>query len=157
LESPELKGGTFQKGSATQLDFPDEHFEGVYCIEVLQHVPDFPKAIKEMARVVKKNGQIIIVDRNILCILRSIWKKYKELRNEWMYPKDFPYKEKVFYPGEIKQQLLSQGLQTQLVYLGENQIEQKKGFTRIAASMSQGFSSIIPILSYNIAWIGRKT
>lgn len=44
------------------LPFPDRMFDVVASSLVLHHVPDFPKALGEMARVVKKDGTIIIVD-----------------------------------------------------------------------------------------------
>lgn len=51
----------------TCLDFPDESFDGVICIHVLEHVPDDTKGISEMYRVLKKGGFAILqvpFDRN---------------------------------------------------------------------------------------------
>lgn len=46
--------------SATTLPFPDNHFDRIICTEVLEHVRDHKKAIKEIARVLRKNGTAII-------------------------------------------------------------------------------------------------
>lgn len=42
--------------SATSIPFPDNHFDRVVCIEVLEHVKDHKQAIREIARVLKPGG-----------------------------------------------------------------------------------------------------
>lgn len=44
----------------TDISVEDESFDASMCIEVLEHVPDPAKAMKEICRVVKKGGKIII-------------------------------------------------------------------------------------------------
>lgn len=46
--------------SATDLPFPDNHFDYIVCADVLEHIKDHKKAIREIARVLKKNGTAII-------------------------------------------------------------------------------------------------
>jgi len=85
-------------GDLTSLRFPDETFDKVFASEVLEHVPDYGKAISEMARVLKPGGWAVITtpnrhslygfDRYVICekILRlkprhpyDEWKTHKEL------------------------------------------------------------------------------
>lgn len=47
-------------GSVTSLPFPDGYFDRVVCISVLEFVNDLRKAFSELARVVKKGGDVII-------------------------------------------------------------------------------------------------
>lgn len=42
---------TTVKGDVQRLEFPDNSFECVVCTEVLEHVPDFAAAAREIARV----------------------------------------------------------------------------------------------------------
>uniref|UniRef100_A0A7V0Z6P6 Class I SAM-dependent methyltransferase n=1 Tax=candidate division WOR-3 bacterium TaxID=2052148 RepID=A0A7V0Z6P6_UNCW3 len=49
-----------------ELPFKDSIFDGVLCTGVLMHLEDENKALFEMARVLKKNGFIIISVNNIL-------------------------------------------------------------------------------------------
>jgi SAM-dependent methyltransferase len=54
----------------TDIRFPDESFDIVYCSHVLEHVPDDRKAIREFRRVMKPNGWAAVmvpvtVDRTI--------------------------------------------------------------------------------------------
>ncbi len=52
--------GAMLKGSTFELPFADETFDRVICSEVMEHVHDFPAAIRELARVTKPNGRIAI-------------------------------------------------------------------------------------------------
>ncbi|NND44218.1 MAG: class I SAM-dependent methyltransferase [Xanthomonadales bacterium] len=44
----------------TSLSFPERHFEVVLSFDVLEHVPDFPAALKEFFRVLKAGGQLLL-------------------------------------------------------------------------------------------------
>lgn len=62
--NPEFKSGVVnQEGvrheDLTSLSFPDNQFDLIVCLEVLEHVPDYSKAIEEVSRVLKKGGLFI--------------------------------------------------------------------------------------------------
>ena len=42
----------------------DEYFDMVYACEALEHAIDIESAIRELARVTKKGGIIVIIDKN---------------------------------------------------------------------------------------------
>src|SRR5947209_874267 len=44
----------------TNLTFQDASFAAVMCFEVLEHVPDYGAAIKEIARVLKPDGKLVL-------------------------------------------------------------------------------------------------
>jgi SAM-dependent methyltransferase len=54
----------YLKMSATALDFPDDHFDFVTCITVIQHLePDEQEAaIAELARVLRPGGSAVVLD-----------------------------------------------------------------------------------------------
>jgi malonyl-CoA O-methyltransferase len=54
-----------KKGSILNLPYDTETFDGVFCIEVLEHTIRTEKAIEELCRALKDNGQIIIIDKNL--------------------------------------------------------------------------------------------
>jgi malonyl-CoA O-methyltransferase len=54
-----------KKGSILNLPYDSETFDGVFCIEALEHTIRTEKAIEELCRVLKENGRIIIIDKNI--------------------------------------------------------------------------------------------
>lgn len=65
-KNAELEGVTertrFLIGDARGLPFEDETFDSVFCHNMLHHLPEPIELVKEMARVVKKDGAIIIRD-----------------------------------------------------------------------------------------------
>ena len=54
-----------EKGSILNLPYDSETFDGVFCVEALEHTIRTEKAIEELCRVLKDNGRIIIIDKNI--------------------------------------------------------------------------------------------
>lgn len=48
--------------SATDIKFPDNHFDRVFCLSVMEHIPVeiWPDCIKEFERVLKPKGRLII-------------------------------------------------------------------------------------------------
>jgi ubiquinone/menaquinone biosynthesis C-methylase UbiE len=44
----------------TSIPEPDNSFDAVMCIEVLEHLPDPPKALSELVRLLKPGGTLII-------------------------------------------------------------------------------------------------
>lgn len=46
--------------SVTAIEYPDDHFDVVYCLSVLECVPDPDLAMKELARVLKPGGRMYL-------------------------------------------------------------------------------------------------
>jgi len=51
---------TYEAQDVQNLDYEDNSFDAVTCISVIEHVPDDGKAMKEMARVLKKGGVLAL-------------------------------------------------------------------------------------------------
>jgi ubiquinone/menaquinone biosynthesis C-methylase UbiE len=57
------RGLNVKLGCITKLDFPDNTFDAIICIAVIHHLESFKRrrqAIKELMRVVKKNGRVFL-------------------------------------------------------------------------------------------------
>lgn len=50
----------FATGDATALDFPDNTFDAVICSEVMEHLPDYHAALREIRRILKPDGKLCI-------------------------------------------------------------------------------------------------
>ena len=48
------------KMDITNIEYPDESFDVIYCSHVLQHVQDDRKAIRELYRILKVDGWLIL-------------------------------------------------------------------------------------------------
>jgi SAM-dependent methyltransferase len=49
------------KMDITDIDYPDQSFDVIYCSHVLEHVPDDRKAMREFHRTLKQDGWAILL------------------------------------------------------------------------------------------------
>jgi ubiquinone/menaquinone biosynthesis C-methylase UbiE len=77
-------------GDATRLSFPAESFDSILCSEVIEHIPDTDQAIREMYRVLKPAGCLVITTPN-----RRSWYGFDRyvlwrglFRRKWNHPFD---------------------------------------------------------------------
>jgi 2-polyprenyl-3-methyl-5-hydroxy-6-metoxy-1,4-benzoquinol methylase len=54
----------FRRMDATALDFPDETFDVVVCLEVLEHVSNHQRLLAETRRVLRPGGRIVVSTPN---------------------------------------------------------------------------------------------
>lgn len=60
IDIKELKEKDIIYGDVNNLNFKDESFNSVVCLEVLEHLATPHKAISEIYRVLKKNGALLL-------------------------------------------------------------------------------------------------
>lgn len=51
---------SFLAGDATRLAFADDTFDAVICSEVLEHLPDYDAALREIRRVLRPGGRLCV-------------------------------------------------------------------------------------------------
>ncbi len=61
----EINQAHFLVGNATRIDFPDQYFDTVICTGVIDHIQAYELALKEMLRVLKKDGSLLIAFPNL--------------------------------------------------------------------------------------------
>lgn len=49
-----------KRGSIYEIPFPDESMDAVLCLEVLEHIEDDGRAVRDIARVLKPNGILVV-------------------------------------------------------------------------------------------------
>ncbi|GHV57466.1 hypothetical protein FACS189460_4090 [Deltaproteobacteria bacterium] len=80
----------FVAGSATSLPFRDNTFNALYCFAGVGHFPNIPKALKEMARVVKVGGKVVFLEKNVPpWLINSEYGKIL-INNNPMFAEDIP-------------------------------------------------------------------
>ena len=62
----------FVKASVDNIPFPDKHFGAAFCSHVLEHVPDWKAAARELDRV---------ADKVFIIVPKPIWMQ------TWLHPK----------------------------------------------------------------------
>ena len=82
IKSSEFFGGKTERGRVgslgirnedlTQLTYQNGEFDIAVCLEVLEHVPEYGKALSEIYRVLKESGTAIIT-------VPFLWDKYETL------------------------------------------------------------------------------
>jgi ubiquinone/menaquinone biosynthesis C-methylase UbiE len=70
----------FEIGDVTKLKFKDSSFDFILSSDVLEHVPDHEKAINEFARVLKKNGTLILTFPYDYEHSKKVMKKFGHVR-----------------------------------------------------------------------------
>lgn len=59
-----IPNASFQTFDGSRLDFPEESFDGAFLNEVLEHVVDEQKSLREIHRVLKPRGYLILISPN---------------------------------------------------------------------------------------------
>ncbi len=54
-----------RQGSMTDLPFEDAWFDAAYATESLEHAVEIEAAVREICRVVRPGGRIVIIDKNV--------------------------------------------------------------------------------------------
>ena len=101
--------GAFKVASASKLPFNSESFDVVLSTEVIEHVDNQKDAFKEMFRVLKKGGILVITTPN---------KLFKPLFDLLSFTSIRPYhgNENWYYPWELKKTLQKFGKVDMEVY-----------------------------------------
>ena len=66
LPAPRLE---FRVGDGTAIDAPDGAFDWLWCGDVLHHIPDTARALKEFTRVLRPGGRVIVKESQALSAL----------------------------------------------------------------------------------------
>lgn len=64
--APEAAQITLQQGSGTAIDAPDQHFDWVWCSDVLHHIDEAVGAVTEFKRVTRPGGTVYIKESQVL-------------------------------------------------------------------------------------------
>ncbi len=59
-EVPEDTTAETVQGDALDMPFPDDHFDSIIASEVLEHIPDDMRAMRELLRVLKPGGRLAV-------------------------------------------------------------------------------------------------
>jgi demethylmenaquinone methyltransferase/2-methoxy-6-polyprenyl-1,4-benzoquinol methylase len=78
----------FRQGDATAIDAGDATFDWVWCGDVLHHVQDTGRALREFARVLRPGGRLIVKESQLLAGLflpghPALERRLRQAEMEW--------------------------------------------------------------------------
>lgn len=145
-----VPAANFASGSMSAIPFADETFDAVYCVEALEHLPDTALALSEMARTIKPGGTLLIVDKSLQGLdpgkglPNFLVKPWAERKGKWMYPPEFPFRERWFWPRVLARDLRVHFQSVEIRFIPEGR------------GKASHLYRLLPFLSLDVAWIGRK-
>jgi len=100
LRSGDLNGVRCVQGDLTQLPFPDDSFDVVFCSEVLEHVPGADKACSEIVRVTRSKAVIAVPYRQDTRVGRTTCGSCGRVNPPWGHLNSFDEKmlAQLFHP-----------------------------------------------------------
>jgi len=84
-----LSNLSFFNGDIFSIPFPDHTFDAVFNEGVVEHFPNYRDAIREMIRVTKPGGKVIIAVPNWWCLPHTLYKLKVGGKYEHGYEKSF--------------------------------------------------------------------
>lgn len=72
---------TWDAGDVTDLPYPDRHFDVVSCRFAFHHLPDPPAAMREMVRVCRGSGRIVVTDSSPEACKADAFNRVERLRD----------------------------------------------------------------------------
>ena len=99
----------YDVGVGENLPYPDDHFDAVVCVDVLEHVTNRAKVLAEVARVLKPGGMFLYdtINRNVIARLAAITVAEDVLR---LLPKGTHDPAMFIKPRELRDALSKAGL-----------------------------------------------
>lgn len=131
--------------SANSIALPDETADFIFCIGVLEHIPDLDTALSEIYRILKHNGKFVILSSNFYSLVFTD-RIIKQLCRKWKYGY-----QKNWTPNRLKKKLINKGLIVQ-----KTSIVQGFGdFTKLNA-IDEKINRLFPFWGRYIQLLGEK-
>lgn len=70
---------TFEVMDASKLNFPDNRFDAVFDFGIIHHIPNWRKCVRELGRVLKPNGELILEELSIESFSTGIGKLWRKM------------------------------------------------------------------------------
>jgi len=92
LEKTKLENVDLEKEDANNLSFSDNSFDMIICDAVISYLPDPEKALKEMVRVLRPGGWVVVSAVNFWNLPHTFYKLAKGKKYLYGYEKSFTKK-----------------------------------------------------------------
>lgn len=82
------KSNSYKVMDAAKLDFPNKYFDAIFDFGIIHHIPNWKDSLKEIKRVLKPNGELILEDLSIAAFSKGIGRLWRILSD---HPYQFMY------------------------------------------------------------------
>ncbi len=157
-----IRPESVQQGDIEHMNFGDETFDCVLLNEVLEHVPDDLQALKEISRVLKPGGALIVFSPNRLYPFEThaVTLKLASLKIPYFVPfipyiplaigkRVFTYHARNYFPWELRKMLSKTGFQI------ERQTALWQTFENISGQAPRVIRFLSPFLR-KVSWTMEK-
>lgn len=107
-----------------KLPFDNEFFDAVFGGGVLEHLVDLKPFMREVWRVLKPDGRLVLVVRNTVSPINRIAMLFAEI-GEWHRWENFDNRVRYFTPQTMQEALFKYGFITEELDSGRNQREEE--------------------------------
>jgi ubiquinone/menaquinone biosynthesis C-methylase UbiE len=145
---PRFQQAHFQVGDVENLEFNDKFFDSILCVGVIEYLDKPDRALREMARLLKPGGEVVITGPNrkspiyrmntILASVANLLFGYlvKRFRDRLFY--EYNFQHQVFDPDELDKHIQLFGLEISDRRYSNYQIGLLRGpFDRLNQSLSR--------------------
>lgn len=103
LHKPNIEGVECIQGNLTHLEFPDDSFDFVLCTEVLEHIPEYELACREIVRVCRHSTLIGVPYKQDIRVGRATCQSCGKISPPWGHVNTFTEEklERLFAPMQI--------------------------------------------------------
>lgn len=98
-----IRGQVIEQGAETPFPFPDDHFDAITLLDVIEHLQDYHQTLASCRRCLKPGGKLFVITLNAHSLARPL------LGKRWAWYQD-PTHIHMFTPLMLKEGLTGVGL-----------------------------------------------
>jgi SAM-dependent methyltransferase len=107
------RGQVVEQGAEAPFPFPDDHFDAITLMDVIEHLQDYARTLASCRRCLKPGGKLFVITLNAHSLARPLLGKH------WAWYQD-PTHIHMFTPGMLREGLVQAGLEVETLITESN-------------------------------------
>jgi SAM-dependent methyltransferase len=107
------RGQVIEQGAEAPFPFPDDHFDAITLLDVIEHLQDYAQALASCRRCLKPGGKLFVITLNAHSLARPL------LGKRWAWYQD-PTHIHMFTPRMLREGLAGAGLEVETLITESN-------------------------------------
>ena len=108
-----FRGQVIEQGAEAPFPFPDDHFDAITLLDVIEHLQDYAQTLASCRRCLKPGGKLFVITLNAHSLARPL------LGKRWAWYQD-PTHIHMFTPRMLREGLLRAGLEVETLITESN-------------------------------------